>query len=140
MKISRNIGGTILLASLVAVPMAARATPGQETVAHKTADAADKTKDAIVQGAKTVGNKTKDGVSKTGEVMTDAWVTTRVHGRFVDVDLLKDSDIKVDSSKHVVTLTGTVMTRAGRTKASSVALGTEGVHRVVNKLTIGPKR
>ena len=41
---------------------------------------------------------------------------------------------------HLVTLHGTVMSRAGRTKATSVAMGTEGVHRVVNRLTIGPKK
>ena len=87
-----------------------------------------------------VGSATKDGLSKTGEVMTDAWVTTRVHARFVSEELLKDSNITVDTAKHVVTLKGTVMTKAGRTKATSVAMGTEGVRRVSNKLTIGPKR
>jgi len=45
----------------------------------------------------------------------------------------------VDTDKHVVTLTGTVMGRAGRTKATSIAKQTEGVHRVVNRLTIGAK-
>ena len=99
-----------------------------------------KTKDAVVTTSQTVADKTMDGLSKTGEVMTDAWVMTRVHGRFVDEALLKDSDISVSSTKHVVTLKGTVMTRpAGRTKAGTVALGTEGVHKVKNQLTIGPK-
>ena len=110
-----------------------------QTVAEKTADGVDKTKDAVVKGAKVTVDKTKEGLSKTGEVMTDAWVTTRVHARFVDEDLLKDSDISVNTNKHVVTLTGTVMGRAGRSRATVVARGTEGVHRVVNHLTIGPK-
>jgi osmotically-inducible protein OsmY len=39
-----------------------------------------------------------------------------------------------------VTLKGTVMGRAGRTQAENVARHTEGVHRVVNRLTIGAKR
>jgi hyperosmotically inducible periplasmic protein len=99
----------------------------------------DKTKDAVVKDTKVVVNKTKDGLSKTGEVMTDAWITTRVHERFVGEDLLKDSDINVDTSRHVVTLSGTVMGRAGRNRATRVAARTEGVHRVVNRLTIGPK-
>src|SRR3954447_14170697 len=99
----------------------------------------EKTKDAVVKDAKIVGNKTKEGLSKTGEVMTDAWITTRIHERFVGEDLLKDSDISVDTAKHVVTLKGTVIGRAGRARASRVALKTEGVHRVVNHLTIGPK-
>jgi hyperosmotically inducible protein len=132
---------TPLLTLLTIVPMQATAglALAQETVAHKTADGVDKTKDAVVKGAKTVGEKTKDGLSKTGEVMTDGWITTRVHARFVDEDLLKGSDISVDTSKHVVTLTGTVTGRAGRVRASTVAKNTEGVHRVVNRLTVGPK-
>jgi hyperosmotically inducible periplasmic protein len=115
-------------------------TSASQTVAEKTKDDAEKTKDAVVKSAKVVAGKTKDGVSKTGEVMTDAWITTRVHERFIGEDLLKDSDISVVTSKHVVTLKGTVMARAGRTRATSIARHTEGVHRVVNRLTIGPKR
>jgi hyperosmotically inducible protein len=96
-------------------------------------------KDAIVKGTKNVVDWTKDGVSKTGEVMTDTWITTRIHARFVDEDLLKDSDISVDVSHHVVTLKGTVMGRLGRSRAITVAQRTEGVRRVVNHMTIGPK-
>ena len=72
--------------------------------------------------------------------MTDEWITARVHTRFVGEDLLKDSDISVDTSKRVVTLKGTVTGRAGRAKAGNIARGTEGVHRVVNRLTVGAKR
>jgi hyperosmotically inducible protein len=130
----------LALLTLAPTHASAGATLAPQTVAEKTKDGAEKTKDAVVKGAKVTVDKTKEGLSKTGEVMTDAWVTTRVHARFVDEDLLKDSDISVDTSNHVVTLKGTVMSRAGRTKASSVAKGTEGVHQVVNRLTIGPKR
>jgi osmotically-inducible protein OsmY len=98
------------------------------------------TKDAVVKGAKVVGTKTKDGVSKTGEVMTDSWITTRVNSRFVNEDLLKGSNINVDTDKHVVTLKGTVTTAAGRNKAGVVAKGTEGVQRVVNQLTIASSK
>jgi len=99
----------------------------------------EKTKDVVVKDAKIVGTKTKEGLSKTGEVMTDAWITTRIHERFVGEDLLKDSHISVDTAHHVVTLKGTVVGSAGRTRAAHVAKNTEGVHRVVNHLTIGPK-
>ena len=91
------------------------------------------------EGAEKVADKTKEGLSKTGEVMTDAWITARVHERFVGDDLLKDSDIDVTVKSHVVTLHGTVKSRAGRSKAATIALRTEGVRRVVNRLTIGPK-
>ncbi|MEO7189551.1 MAG: BON domain-containing protein [Vicinamibacterales bacterium] len=108
-------------------------------VVEKTKEGAVKTKDAVVSGSKTVANKTMDGLSKTGEVMTDTWITGRIHAQFVGEDLLKDSDIGVDTSKHVVTLKGTVLTRAGRTRAVKIAKETEGVRRVVNRVTIGPK-
>ena len=62
-------------------------------------------------------SKTKEGLSKTGEVITDGWITTRVHSKFVGEDLLKDSDINVDTKDHVVTLKGTVMSAAGRARA-----------------------
>ena len=128
-----------VLALMTLAPVSARATPAPQTVVDQTKDGAEKTKDAVVKGTKTAADKTKDGLSKTGEVITDAWITTRVHERFVGEDLLKDSNISVDSRNHVVTLKGTVMGRAGRLKAAAIAKDTEGVHHVVNQLTIGPK-
>jgi osmotically-inducible protein OsmY len=134
----------LIIVTLLALPILAQthadASVASQSVVDKTKDAAGKTKDAIVKGAKVVGDKTEDGLSKTGEVMTDGWITTRVHARFVDEALLKDSKISVETNDHIVTLTGTVLARAGRTRATTVARGTEGVRRVVNRLTIGPKR
>jgi len=135
-----NVAPVLALLTIAPAHMAAGATLAAQTVVEKTKEGAEKTKDAVVKGAKVVADKTEDGLSKTGEVMTDGWITTRVNARFVNEDLLKDSDINVDTSKHVVTLKGTVTGQAGRAKAASVALHTEGVRRVVNRLTIGPKR
>ena len=108
--------------------------------ADKDKNVVVQSKDAVVKGSKAAAEATKDGLSKTGEVMTDGWITSRVAARFVDETLLKDSNINVDTSKHIVTLKGTVMTRAGLVRAADVARRTEGVHRVVNHLTIGPKK
>ena len=73
-------------------------------------------------------------------MITDGWITTRVKSKFVGEDLLKDSDISVDTNNHIVTLTGTVMTAAGRARAVAQAKEVEGVHQVVDRLTIGPKK
>ena len=153
MKTVCNIVGAIALLTLVGGPLSAQeqikegaentkdaVVKGAKIAAEKTKEGADKTKDAVVKGAKIAAEKTRDGLSKTGEVMTDGWITTRVHSRFVGEDLLKGSDISVDTDNHVVTLRGTVVGRAGRTKAGNIARQTEGVHRVVNRLTIGSKR
>ena len=83
---------------------------------------------------------TKQGVSKTGEAITDNWITTRIKADFVNEDSLKNSDIRVNTDNHVVTLSGSVMTAAGRARAVEIAKGTEGVRNVVDKLTIGMKK
>ena len=135
-----NVVPVLALLTLAPAPVSAGATLASQAVAEKTKDGAEKAKDAVVKGVTVATEKTKEGLSKTGEVITDEWITTRVHARFVGEDLLKDSDISVDTNKHVVTLKGTVTGRAGRTKAGDIAKHTEGVHRVVNRLTVGSKR
>jgi hyperosmotically inducible protein len=106
------------------------------TMKSKAKEGAEKTK----EGAEKAVDKTKEGLSKTGEVITDGWITTRVHSKFVGEDLLKDSDINVDTNDHVVTLRGTVRSAAGRARAVEQAKEVEGVHRVIDQLTIGPKK
>jgi osmotically-inducible protein OsmY len=112
------------------------ATSGTSGVKSTVKEGAEKTKD----GAEKAVDKTKEGLSKTGEVITDSWITTRVHSKFVGEDLLKDSDINVDTKDHVVTLKGTVMSAAGRARAVEQAKEVEGVKRVIDQLTIGPKK
>jgi len=97
-------------------------------------------KEKTKEGAEKAVDKTKEGLSKTGEVITDSWITTRVKSKFVGEDLLKGSDINVDTNDHVVTLKGTVMSSAGRARAVEQAKEVEGVHKVVDLLTIGPKK
>lgn len=93
----------------------------------------------IENGAKDIGRTGEHAAEKTGEVATDAWITSRIHERFMGVDVLKGSDIDVDTNNHVVTLKGTVLSAAGRRKAVELAKGTEGVHDVVDHLRIGRK-
>ena len=89
---------------------------------------------------KTLMDRTKSGLSKTGEKIDDAWITTKVKWFFIGEDALKGSDINVDTSQNVVTLKGTVASAAGKARAEELAKDTEGVKRVVNNLTIGPKK
>jgi hyperosmotically inducible protein len=132
---------TLALLTLLALATTPTLASSQATTPpEKEKNIVVQSKDVVVKDAKIAAGATKDGLSKTGEVMTDSWITTRVAARFVDEPLLKDSNINVDSGKHVVTLKGTVTSKAGRSRATTVARGTEGVHSVVNHLTIGPKK
>ena len=117
------------------------ATAAQRTEAGRLAkvDGAGKVENniAVDKGVdRSLADRTKSGMTKTGEVITDGWITTKVHWFFVGEDLLKGSDINVDTDKHVVTLKGTVTSGAGRDRAEALAKRTAGVHRVVNQLTI----
>jgi len=109
---------------------------GTNTAANKTRSAVDTATDKTEHGVAVGADKTKEGLSKTGEVITDSWITTKVHAKFVGEDLLKGSDINVDANNHVVTLKGTVKSDAARARAVAIAKGTDGVTRVVDQLTI----
>ncbi len=139
MKTTLNVVAILAVLAVAPGALSARSATSPQSAGETIKKGAVTTKDGVVKGAKVVGNKTKDGVSKTGEVMTDAWITSRVSARFVNEDTLKDSNINVDTNDHIVTLKGTVVTSAGRARAGVVARQTEGVRRVVNNLTVVSK-
>jgi len=85
---------------------------------------------------KTLMDRTKNGMRKTGEAITDAWITTKVKWFFLGDDLLKGSDINVDTKDRVVTLNGTVKTETGKKQAVRLAQETDGVTKVLDNLTI----
>jgi len=133
-----NVTGVKRVNNNLVVTKEVKGTAGKAV--EKTKDGAVKVGEKTKDGAVKVGEKTKEGLSKTGEVITDAWITSRVHSKFVGEDLLKDSDINVDTNDHVVTLRGTVMSPAAKARAVAEAKEVEGVHRVVDQLTVGPKK
>ena len=122
-----------IVADLDAATRGAKGTAGK--LEDKSKAGAEKTKDA---GSKAV-DKTKDGVSKSGEVITDGWITSRIKTKFMGDEALRASDIKVDTTDHVVTLSGTVVSPAAHVKAIEDAKEVEGVHRVVDRMKIVPK-
>jgi hyperosmotically inducible protein len=79
----------------------------------------------------------KETARRTGTAVKDSWVTMKVHSQFIPENALEGSDIDVDTSAGVVTLTGTVPTDAGRARAIAIAKATDGVKNVVDKLRIG---
>jgi hyperosmotically inducible protein len=102
----------------------------------KTAEAAKTTVDKTAEVAGKVADKSKDVVLATGTAVTDTWITTKLKAKFADEIVLKDSDIKVNTTDHVVTLTGIVLSGAAKSRAADIAKGTDGVTRVVNHITV----
>ena len=74
-----------------------------------------------------------------GKVISDAWITMKIHSMYIDEASLENSDIDVDTRNGAVTLSGTVASEAGRNRAVEVAKMTDGVKSVSNAgLRIAP--
>jgi hyperosmotically inducible protein len=86
---------------------------------------------------KALTDRAKGGMTRTGDAITDTWITTKVKWFYLGDDVLKGSKISVTTTNRVVTLTGTVLTEAGRKQAVALAQDTDGVTKVVDNLTIG---
>jgi len=142
-----KVAGVTRVDNKLVVDLNAATTGTAGTVKEKTKEGAEATKNGAEKvaektkdGAKVVGQKTKEGAVKVGDEVTDAYLISKLHADFVNEDLLKGSDINVDSDNQIVTLRGTVMSQAGRARAVAIAKGTKGVKRVNDRLTIGPKK
>lgn len=62
--------------------------------------------------------------------VTDTWITTKVKADLLATDNVSGTDVKVETKNGIVTLTGSVATKAEHDKAVAVAKGIEGVKSV----------
>ena len=111
----------------------AKATDGVKKVADKLRIAKDADRPA---GAKEAGRETtKQGTRG----VTDDWVKSRIYSQFLSEDALENSDVDISVKSGVVTLSGTVASATGRTRAVAIAKGTEGVKDVKDSLKVAKK-
>lgn len=75
--------------------------------------------------------RTKEG---TGEYLSDSVITTKVKAAVLNEPTLKSSEIKVETFKGVVQLSGFVSSQADIEKAVKVASGVSGVKSVKNDM------
>lgn len=123
------MSGALVVALTAAVPAAA------QTAEQKAREAARETREE----AREAKQDTKAAARRSGNAITDSWITMKVHSQFVPEDALEDSDIDVDTRAGVVTLTGTVATAAGKSRAVAIAKATDGVKSVNDRLRIAPE-
>ena len=103
---------------------------------EKTEDAAHDAKVKTEDAAHDAKVKSENAADKTGEVLTDAAITSAVKTKFLAEPGVPGTSINVDTNNHVVTLTGTVKSKAEMDKAMAIARDTKGVKRVVNHLKV----
>ena len=71
-----------------------------------------------------------------GQKVDDAWITTKVKADLAADSDTKALDINVDTKAGVVVLTGTVRSKAEKTKAEQDARSVKGVVAVENQLMV----
>lgn len=72
----------------------------------------------------------------SGEYIDDAWITSKVKGAFVKDPQLSAAEIKVDTYKGQVQLSGFVADASDVGKAAAVAGGIKGVKSVKNDIQV----
>jgi osmotically-inducible protein OsmY len=107
-------------------------------------EAASDTRDRAREGAdsaKDIGRDVKattgEAADRAGNAIGDAAITSGVKTKFLADSSVSGLKIDVDTANGVVTLTGTVPSRAEADRAVSMARETSGVTRVVDNLRVG---
>lgn len=83
-----------------------------------------------------VAEGTKEAAEETNEVATDASITAAVKMKMADDELVKARNIDVDTDEGVVTLNGTVNSKAEEQKAIDLARSVDGVKNVISNLQV----
>jgi hyperosmotically inducible protein len=73
---------------------------------------------------------------KTGAYVDDSWITTKVKSEMVANKEVSARNITVNTTKGVVSLTGTAATWAESSKAAEIAYGVSGVTSVQNDIRV----
>ena len=91
------------------------------------------------QGADEMGAGAVKAASQAGQVVADSAITTKIEAQLAADEGLSSSDIHVDTSNGVVTLSGTVTSKALRKRAEQIASDTDGVKGVTNNIKVAPQ-
>jgi hyperosmotically inducible periplasmic protein len=79
------------------------------------------------------------GEKSAGETLDDATITTKVKAKLVEDPVVKAMNIKVDTYKGVVQLSGFASSPAEADKAAQIARKTAGVKSVLNDIRLASK-
>lgn len=99
---------------------------------RRVGEAAEKTS----AGARRAAHKADKVAREAGDVMSDAWITSKVKTRLMGAEGVDASAIDVDTSEQTVTVRGQVKTEAEHRRVLKIARETRGVLIVVDELKV----
>ena len=108
---------------------------GGEPSAFRASDADD---DGRLRGKELERAEARDARLKAAETAGDAWVSAKVTAALLMDRALTISDMRITTSKGEVRLAGVVQSSEDAQAAEQIAWGVEGVHAVVNSLSVRP--
>jgi len=115
-------------------------TRGVVTLTGTAASAQESTKAGEiargVAGVTAVNNDIRVQPEKVGAYVDDSWITTKVKAEMTASKDVSARNISVNTSKGVVTLTGSAATAKESNKASEIALAVQGVMSVNNEIHV----
>jgi hyperosmotically inducible protein len=139
-QIARGTDGVRDVVDQIRIGEAAATTGDRDddfTIDDRVEDSARRGANEVEQEGREAADKARDVAGRAGAAVTDAAITSAVKGRFLADTAVKGLKIDVDTSAGVVTLNGTVSSRAEADRAMMLARNTEGVTRVVDNLKVG---
>jgi len=127
----------ITFSLLLALGMSACDKPGPAEQAGKKLDqVASDTGKKVGETVDKVEKKMTEQGEKTAQVFDDTEITAKVKAELLGEPGLKSMQISVDTIKGVVTLTGTVDSKADSDKARARTIAISGVKDVTNQLVV----
>jgi len=83
-----------------------------------------------------VGEKTAQAAKRAEEAFSDGSLTAKIKAKMALDDTVNALDLNIDTVDRVVTVAGKVRTKAEHERALALARETNGVKKVVDKMTI----
>lgn len=90
----------------------------------------------LKQSANDAATRVKTGAVRAGSELSDMWLATKIHSKFIGDRDIKARDINVSSHDGVVTLNGRVLNESAHQLALTIARNTDGVTQVVDHLDV----
>ena len=133
----QNKSTFIAVSLLLALGLSACDKPGPAEKAGKKMDqVASDTGKTVGDTVGKVEKKMTEQGEKTAQVFDDTEITAKVKAELMGEPGLKSMQISVDTIKGVVTLSGTVDSKANSDKARARTMAISGVKDVTNQLVI----
>ena len=94
---------------------------------------------AQIAGITVVHDQLEIGSEGVTEAITDTAITTKLRAQYLEDKTLRHASLSVSTNNGVVTLDGSVPTRAAHARAVSLASHSRGVTRVEDRLQVSAK-